>query len=277
MKRTIGIIGYGNIGSAIAQRIKSEYPVWAFDKDKHKTKNLLEKLDINLAADIIDLLSKVDTVILAIKPQDFGNVLRQIKEYIKEKLVISIAAGISTGYIENQLGKLRIIRVMPNLPVKVGKGMICLSKGNFAGDYDLDFVKKLFDCLGQTMLIEEDLMNAATAISGSGPGYFYHLIQGKHKKEWEDYASNVFIPRLFQVAQVEEIGFSPQQARMLADATAAGSIALLRQTALSPRDLCRQVTSKGGTTEAGLRLLHSIDDLQASAIAALKRAEELSQ
>lgn len=227
MKKNIGIIGYGNMGSIIGKRLKSKYQVWAFDKDRNKTKNLL---DINIAENAIDLVSKVDIVILAVKPQDFAALLKQIKKYISQKLVISIAAGISTGYIENKLGKIRVIRVMPNLPAKVGKGMICLCKGQYSLRADLDLTLELFVYLGQTMLIKENLMNTATAISGSGPGYFYHLIQDKSKKDWEVYAQEQFIPALSASAQ--RIGFNSEQAQLLAQTTAVGSIALLEESGI---------------------------------------------
>ena len=272
MNISIGIIGFGNMGSAIGQLLKVKYQIWIFDINKNKTKNLI---DVNLADDALDLVSKVDTVILAVKPQDFDILLSQIKRYTNGKLIISIAAGITTGYIENQLGKTHVIRVMPNLPAKVGQGMICLCKGNFANDGDLNFAKRIFDNLGKTLLIEESLMNAVTAISGSGPGYFYHLIKGKQKEEWEDFARKEFIPALSTAAQ--EIGFTSEQAQLLAKVTTQGSVALLRDTELTPETLCIQVTSKGGTTDAGLKVLHTIDDLEASAKAALKRAQELSK
>ena len=274
MEKIIGIIGFGNMGSVIGEQLKSKYQIWAFDKDKDKTNNLL---NINIADNALDLVNKVDALILAVKPQDFDAVLMQIKQYIQEKLVIFIAAGISTVYIENKLGKIRVIRVMPNLPARIGKGMICLCKGRYGRETDLGFAQDLFDHLGQTMLIEENLMNAATAISGSGPGYFFHLVKEKPKEEWEVYANKEFIPALTESAQ--EIGFTSGQAELLAAITTKGSVALLQDQdiGLSPAELCIQVSSKGGTTEAGLKELHSIDDLQASAIAALRRAEELSK
>lgn len=270
--RTIGIIGYGNMGSAIAQQLKSEYQVWAFDKDRSKTKNLP---DIKIAKDLADLVEEVSTVILAVKPQDFDDVLKEIKNYIDARVIISIAAGISTNYIENKLGEVPVIRVMPNLPAKVGKGIACLCKGNFASNSDLELAKELFDNLGKTLLVEEALMNAVTAVSGSGPGYFYHLIQGKRKQEWEDYGRNVFAPKLSEAAR--RIGFTPAQAQVLAQTTAEGSIALLKESGLAPEVLCKQVTSKGGTTEAGLRVLRDIDSLTDAVLAALKRAEDLAR
>jgi pyrroline-5-carboxylate reductase len=271
MNKVIGIIGWGNMGSVIGYQLKSKYAILAFDKDSSKTKNIS---DVNVADNTEDLVNRVDVVILAIKPQDFDTVLVQIEKYVKGKLIISIAAGISTGYIENQLGQTRIIRVMPNLPVKVKKGMICLCKGKFAADEDLNFAQDIFNSLGQTILIEESMMDAATAISGSGPGYFYDLIQEREETTWGDYASKEFIPALSSVAQT--IGFTQDQARILAVATAEGSIALLKETGLSPGVLRQQVTSKGGTTEAGLRALHSTHSLGEAVKAALKRAGELS-
>jgi len=272
MKESIGIIGYGNMGSAIGERLKPQFRVWAFDKDKSKTGGLR---GIKIAVDILSLINAVSAAILSVKPQDFDEVLKGISSAIDAKLVISIAAGISTAYIENRLGQVRVIRAMPNLPAKVGRGMSCLCRGSFASGGDLDIAKKLFDNLGETMPVEEPLMNAVTAVSGSGPGYFYYLLQDKPEKDWDNFAKNEFIPAL--TASAQGIGFSPRQARILADSTTEGSIALLRETGLSPSVLCKQVTSKGGTTEAGLKVLKSIQCLEASVKAALRRAEELSQ
>lgn len=274
MKEIIGIIGYGNMGSAIGQQLKSKFKILVFDKDKSKTDNLL---DIKIAHDAKDFVKRSDILLLAVKPQDLNRLLKEIKNYVEGKLIISIAAGISTRYIQRCLGQIRVIRAMPNLPAKIGKGMICLCRGDFADDNDLDFAKKLFDNLGDTMVIKENLMNAATAISGSGPGFFYHLIQDKQQDQWDEYGRNVFIPKLSEVAQSNAVGFSQQQAQVLTEATVQGSIALLKATGLSPKTLSIQVTSKGGTTEAGLKVLNSIDSLEVSIIAALERAEEFSR
>ncbi|MFH1578074.1 MAG: pyrroline-5-carboxylate reductase [Candidatus Omnitrophota bacterium] len=270
--KIIGIIGYGNMGSAIGGQLKSKYQIRAFDKDKNKTENLS---GIDISDNVVDLVKGADVIVLAAKPQDFDALLSEIKQCIKGKLVISIAAGISTGYIENQLGDISVIRAMPNLPAKISKGIIALSKGSYSHDADLDFVRGLFNCLGETMLIEEGLMNAVTAVSGSGPGYLYYLIQDKDEHEQLDYANKEFIPALSLSAR--EIGFNPEQAQSLASRTAQGSIALLKETGLSPQELCAQVTSKGGTTEAGLNVLQSEGTLSLAVKAALKRAGELSR
>ncbi|MFC1592463.1 pyrroline-5-carboxylate reductase family protein [Candidatus Omnitrophota bacterium] len=270
---TIAIIGYGNMGSAIGERIKAAYQVWAFDKDRAKTRDVK---GINISQNAADPATKADILILAVKPQDFDSLLAEIKKPAVGKLVISIAAGVSTAYIENKLEQVRVIRVMPNLPAKIGQGMICLSKGSIATDDDLSFAKGIFDYMGTTMVIEEEAMNNVTAISGSGPGYFYNLIQGMPKEEIEEYAKNTFIPELSKSAKA--IGFDPERAVMLAKVTTAGAIVLLENTKLSPEALCSQVTSQGGTTEAGLaKLNHNIVYLGQAVEAAKKRAEELSR
>jgi pyrroline-5-carboxylate reductase len=271
MKR-VGIIGYGNMGQAIAERIKTKYQVYVFEKEQSKTQNLS---GISVTSNIEDLLRKVANIILAVKPQDFEIVLNKIKSLVKGKLIISIAAGISTSYIEKQLGRVRVVRVMPNLAVKVGKGMICLSKGRYSFLGDLGFVQKIFSYLGKTMRLEEDLMNEVTVISGSGPGYFYDLIKNKTPEEWEDYSKNIFIPQLSSIAK--EIGFSEQQAEILTKTTVEGSIALLKETGLSPEILCSQVCSKGGTTEAGLAVLRLTNSLEQAVKAALQRAGDLAK
>ncbi|HTY44894.1 MAG TPA: pyrroline-5-carboxylate reductase [Patescibacteria group bacterium] len=271
--RKIGILGFGTMGSAIAERLKGHYEVCVFDKDQSKTHNLQ---GIDVAADICALVIWSDVLILAVKPQDFSGILAEIKPLIAEKLVISIAAGIPAASIETALGKVRVIRVMPNLPAKIGKGMICLCKGRYADDTDIVFSRELFNYMGKTLQIEESMMDAATAISGSGPGFFYALLEHMPQGQWEDFSRKVFIPAFSQAAQA--VRFSAKDAGVLASATTEGSLALLKKTGLSAGQLRMQVTSKGGTTEAGLKELHGgVECLDAAVKAALARAGELSK
>ncbi|MDD5617575.1 MAG: pyrroline-5-carboxylate reductase [Candidatus Omnitrophica bacterium] len=278
--KKIGIIGFGNMGSSLAQRIKAkDTKVFVFDKEKTK----IAKLDgIDFARDNIDLVKKSDTVILAVKPQDIESVLSEIKRKIKGKLIISIAAGIETGYIENyfqELGPMRVIRAMPNMPAKIGSGITCLSKGKFANDKDLDFAKYLFSNVGETLVMGEDRMDAATAISGSGPGYLYDLLEFQQVDLNNEYELEKFKEgfMLLLAGAAVNIGFSPTYAMAMAKATTNGSIALLIESKQSPSELKRQVTSKGGTTEAALEVLHRGESLENAVKAALERAKELSK
>jgi len=271
--KKIGLIGFGNMGSAIAERIKSKYEVFVFDKDRNKTRHLS---DINITSDNIDLAKKVETVILAVKPQEFDVLLGEIKDSVKDKLIISIAAGITTKYIKSRLAGARLIRAMPNLPAKVGQGMITLCKGKCTQDNDLNLANELFSMLGRTLIISESKMDSATAVSGSGPGFFFSLIQPLPQSAWIEFGNNIFTPALISAAK--QVGFSEQEAMILASATTNGSIALVTAPGSSPESLRIQITSKGGTTEAGLiKLQGDIENLAEAVKAAVKRAKELSK
>ncbi|MFH1441252.1 MAG: pyrroline-5-carboxylate reductase [Candidatus Omnitrophota bacterium] len=269
--KNIGIIGFGNMGQAIAGQLKDDYKIFVFDKDLIK---LQKSAGVNISASPRQVLDSVSVVILAVKPQDFAVVLNEIKDNVNNKLIVSIAAGITTDYIEKILGVVSVIRVMPNMPVRVNAGISCLCSGKFASEEDLDFVENLFDYLGETLRIEENMMNAATAVSGSGPGFFYELIEGRDIKGIKQYAQKEFILSLISAA--EDSGFNLEQARILAENTAKGSIAVLEKIKISPAELKNQVVSKGGTTEAGLKVLRGGGSLGEAVKAAIKRAEELS-
>jgi len=271
--KKIGIIGYGNMGSAIGERIKTKYKVLVFDKDKDKTRNLS---GIEVVSDNIDLVNKVDTLILAVKPQDFDVLLGEIRNYTAGKLIISIAAGITTRYIEKYLEKAKVVRVMPNMAIMIGEGISCLSKGKLATEEDFDFVEELFDYMGKTLRIEEEKMSAATAVSGSGPGFYFDIIESvlAENKNPEEFKKE-FIVSLTKAA--EESGFDHREAVFLASGTGNACQLLLIKTKLMPAELKKQIMSKGGTTLAGLDALHATKSLIEAVKAAKKRAEELSK
>lgn len=262
MQNKIGIIGFGNMGQAIALQIKTDYQVFAFDKDQNKLNNFK---GINIQRNCSDVLNKVDTVILAVKPQDLKSLLAEIKPVTKDKLIISIAAGITTASVEKILGAVRLIRAMPNMPAKTGSGMTCLCKGEFSSIEDLDFAQELFAYLGETLNIDESMMNAATAVSGSGPAYVCYFLKENKEKFLQD----------FQDA-AENLGFSPQESALLTKTTFFGTKDYLKKTGASCEELIKQVASKGGTTEAALEVLKGKGSLKDALSAALKRAQELS-
>ena len=273
----IGIVGFGNMGKAIAEQLRADYQIHCFDKDAAKVAGLAgEQVFVGAK----ELVTKVDAAILAVKPQDFDALLEEIKPVVRDQLIISIAAGISTEHIEKILGISRVVRAMPNIPARIGQGITCLSKGKFATEEDFDFTGTLFTYLGETMRIEERLMNAATAISGSGPGYCYDLIESENIdpnniNALNDFVKNKFTPQLKLAAK--GIGFKEEEADFISIATANASLALLIKTKSSPAELKKQVASKGGTTEAALEVLHKGGSLEEAVKAALKRAEELSK
>ena len=267
----LGIIGFGNMGSVMAQNLRERHDVFVFDKDKAKIQVVK---GITITENIKKLVSLVDVIVLAVKPQDFDNVLKELKGLVSDKLIISIAAGISTQHIEHILGKVRVIRAMPNLGIKIGESVTCICKGKFSSFEDFEFAKEDFFCyLGVVKEIDEKMMNAATAICGSGPAYIFDFLD-VNKIEASKVAEHVkqdLIKRLERAA--ESIGFSHDDAMFLAASTANASFRLALNNL--PAELKKQVASKGGTTEAALKVLSAGGTWDGAAVAALKRAEEL--
>jgi len=270
----IGIIGYGNMGSAIAERIKKHYEVLVFEKDAAKTRDIL---DIKVANSLTELAASVDTLIIAVKPQDFDEVLTELTNSVPGKLVISIAAGITTSYIEKKLKEARVVRVMPNIGAKIGEAETSVCKGKSAGSGDLDFALDLFAHIGKTWSMDEGMIDAATAISGSGPAYIFYEIErsGIDPRNIPEEVQENNMRRLVKAA--ERVGFDARTAHDLAVNTSVTSTHLMQKTGLSPAELRQQVTSKGGTTEAALKVLEAGGSWEEAAEAAKKRAQELSK
>ncbi len=262
------------MGQAIALKINSRYAVRVFEKDSSKTNNLI---GITAVADIDQLFKFSQAVILAVKPQDFALVLSMIKSKLRDKLVISIAAGITTEYIQKNLGRARVVRVMPNLAAKFGQSTTAICKGALASANDIKFVAGLFKYLGTVFIFDENKLDAATAISGSGPAYIFYDLEINHldplriPKEFKD----GYIKKLKDAAI--EVGFDPEVAACLAIDTLASSLSLLTGTGYPPAQLRKMVTSPGGTTEAALKILMSGGSWTEAAVAAKQRAQELSK
>jgi pyrroline-5-carboxylate reductase len=275
-KATVGIIGCGNMGSAIAEKTGSDFNVLVFDKDNGKTQGF------TAVANLPELVNKTDVVVIAVKPQDVDVLSAEIKNNVKGKLVISIAAGIPTSHLEKSLMSARVIRAMPNLPARIGAGVICICAGKSAGAEDIDVAKQMFKNLGEISVMGEEKIDAVTAISGSGPGYLYALIAQAELTDIEQidrFTRDRFIPAL--TASAVSLGFSPEQAKFLAQGTGRGSVEYLKVTKESPQKLVQSVASKGGTTEAALKVLSKSGDLgenlKKATQAAYERAKELSR
>lgn len=272
--KRLGIIGFGNMGSSIAEGARSLFEVSIFDKDKQKLSQNRTLKTENLAA---DLVNNSDSIVLAVKPQDFDMLLNEIRPFTQGKLIISIAAGITTGYIENILREARVVRVMPNIAVRILAAETALAKGKYAKDEDLDFSKRLFGQMGKVWVVKEEMLDAVTAISGSGPAYILYdmEINKLDPLRIPVERKNEYIQWLKQAAL--DVGFAPKMAFDLAICTTASSIQLLIQTGNSPADLRRMITSAGGTTEAALKVLSRNGSWSEAALAAKKRAQELSR
>ncbi|MEW5758207.1 MAG: pyrroline-5-carboxylate reductase [Candidatus Omnitrophota bacterium] len=267
--KKIGIIGCGNMGEALINQAKSakrKAQNFIFsEKDKKRIEFIEKKYNLAGFRDNKELLKQADVIILAVKPQDINNILSEIRNSkleIKKKIFISIVAGITTKHIEDMIGiEPRVIRVMPNLPCTIKKGVSAVCLGSYAKETDFKIAEKIFSNIGVVVKVSEDKINAITAVSGSGPAYFYY-----------------FIEALFEGAL--ELGLGVDLAGQLILETAAGSIELLKERRECPKDLRKKITSKSGTTEAAISILNINevkDTIKNALLLAKKRAEILSE
>ncbi|MBU1148036.1 MAG: pyrroline-5-carboxylate reductase [Candidatus Omnitrophica bacterium] len=229
----IGIIGAGNMGSAIALRMDQK--ILISDAAKARLRALKRRRRILTSASNIDVARRSNVIIIAVKPQRIAGVLNEIKPHVKRKLVISIAAGVGTKLIEKILKSSRVIRVMPNMPLVAGKGMSAIATGSTAGKKDLAAARRIFSRFGEVIAVKESSMDAVTAVSGSGPAYYF-----------------LFTGLLEKAACA--CGLKKDIARQLAKATFIGAAACASATNTSMQDFVKKVASKGGTTEAALKV-----------------------
>jgi pyrroline-5-carboxylate reductase len=259
-RKTIGIIGGGNMGTAILGRIKKTHRVCVCEQNPRRADYLRKTYQVRVA-NFNQLAKEADVILLAIKPQDFPQVLTCLAGIVKtQKLIISIAAGVTTSYIEKKLNPhIKTIRAMPNLPAIIGEGMTAICKGKNAKQRDLEFARGIFNKVGATIIVKEKLMDAVTAVSGSGPAYVF-----------------LFIECLTQAAR--KLGLSPQDVEVLIAQTLKGSLRLFEQQKEPAEVLRGKVTSKGGTTQAAMDVFikNKIPEIFQKALsAAKKRAGEL--
>lgn len=245
----IGIIGAGNMGMAIASGLRERFLV--SDQDQSKLKAIKNR-KVSMARSNIGLARQSNIIIIAVKPQDIIKVLEEIKPHVKEKLIISVAAGAETSSIEKVLGKVAVIRVMPNMPAMVGKGISAISRGRFAGSNDFKAASRIFSNVGEVIEVKENMMDAVTAVSGSGPAYYF-----------------LFTYLLQKAAQAA--GLKKDIAVKLARAVFIGAAEVIKSKDLSMEELVKKVASKGGTTEAALKVFEQ-EDLEAIINKAVKHA-----
>jgi len=209
-------------------------------------------------------LEGADTILIAVKPQQFSQIAPDLAQAAPSACLISIMAGIPITSLEAALGTNRpIIRTMPNTPLMIGKGAVAWCGNANLSEDQRSLPHTIFQALGCVVEVEEDQLDAVTALSGSGPAYVY-----------------LFLQHLIAAAVQE--GLHPEHARLLATQTALGAASLMQQSGLPPEDLINQVRSKGGTTHAGLTILEdasgSFADLTRQAVAAAaQRSRELAR
>lgn len=263
----LGIIGCGNMGEAILRGtlggcFLKENRVIFYDKNSSRKKYIVDNYKVTAADDIPGLVRQTKNILMAVKPQDLKSVLEEVKINFnyKKNSIISIVAGIPTFYIEKILGPhSSVVRIMPNAPALYGTGIAAVSNGKFTKNKDLLFAKKLIKSVGNYVLVDEKDQNAVTALSGSGPAYFF-----------------LFCKYLIE-AGIEN-GLEPETSRKLVIDTMIGAGITLRKSGNEPDSLIKKVASPGGTTEMALKKFESerMGEIIKKAVeSAKKRAYEL--
>ena len=261
MNYKIGILGLGNMGRAFYQGLETILPAeQLFGYDKHGDRK--EGLGIdNFAVSAKDMVGKVDVIILAVKPQSLEDLVAELGDSCQGKLIISMLAGVSVDKLQSSLNTDRVIRCMPNLPIKVGRGVTGWIASETAAD-DRELARKIFSAFGyQVEVKEEKMLDAITALSGSGPAYYFKLCDILER-------------------EAVKMGFSQEESRAIAENTFQGAAELLKEEDLSSKEWVEAVSSKGGTTEAAFKSFSEdkLDEIVSRALGeARKRSEELNE
>ena len=263
----IGFIGGGNmaealIGGIIRSELALPQDVIVSDIRPERLDYLEKTYSVRIANGNAEVVTSAATIILAVKPQNLEEISQQVDGVLKaDQILISILAGKTRGSIRDALGKdVRVMRVMPNLPALVGCGISAIAETPKDREGET-LTATILQTVGEVVIVAEEQMDAVTALSGSGPGFIYFLMEA------------------FTEAGVQ-LGLQLQIAQKLSEQTFAGASALLSKEAATPAVLRERVTSPGGTTQAGLLALadSGLKGIIEHALqAACKRAVELSR
>ena len=257
--KRIGFVGCGNMGEALvkglveADVVKAD-AVTAADTRADRLAELDRRYGIRVAKDNLDCVRECDVVLLAVKPQIMATVLKEIVPSLsRRQLVISVAAGVSTATIHAAVGKdIRLIRVMPNTPALVLEGATAIAKGKGLEPGDLEIAQEIFGAVGKVVVLDEELMDAVTGLSGSGPAYVAVVI--------ESLADGGV-----------KMGLDRATAMILATQTVLGAAKLLLETGMHPGSLKDMVSSPGGTSITGIAALEE-GGIRTTFIKAVERA-----
>ncbi len=265
--RSVGFIGAGNMASAIIKGLLKQgryeaKDIFVYDIAQAKRQEMA-KLGLSVLESGPQVAQASDMLVLAIKPQQYADVLETLRGYVKSStVVVSIAAGISIAYVRNGLAlDCPVVRAMPNTPLLLGQGATALCRSAGMAQEDFDAAAELFAASGDVAELTEDKMNAVISVNGSSPAYIYLFA-----KAMVDYAAGQGIPE--------------EEALRLVCKTLEGSAAMLRSSGHTPGELIDMVCSPGGTTLAAMQVLndnHFADIVQKAMQSCTTRAEELGK
>ena len=240
MNKKIGFIGCGKMASAIIKGCLGlgNLSIKGSEINPEIAAEAQNRLGIPVLTDNRAIIIDSDVIFIATKPNQVVDVLEEIKtELTTDKLIVSIAAGVSTAKIENITGKTRIVRIMPNTPALVKEGMFGICKGHYATAEDVEFVISLLSKIGKCIEVTEEQMDIVTAISGSGPAFFYKVIEDMARAG-------------------EKLGLDYDKSLLLATQTALGSAKMVFSRGETPvQTLIDNVATKGGCTFVGIEAM----------------------
>jgi pyrroline-5-carboxylate reductase len=252
----LAILGGGKIGEALLSGLLRQSmtadEVVVCEKHPERAASLRDTHKVAVA-DVADAVPKADTVLIAVKPQDIDTLLHDLAPLITAQLVVSVAAGVPTARIERQLpAGTPVVRCMPNTPALVDQAMTAISAGAHATETHLDTARRLLEAVGRVVTVPESQLDAVTALSGSGPAYFFYLVEAMI-----DAGILLGLPRALAAELIVQ--------------TAIGSAVMLRDSGEHPVQLREAVTSPGGTTIAAIRELE-VHGVRAALLAAIEAA-----
>ncbi|HAR61961.1 MAG TPA: pyrroline-5-carboxylate reductase [Candidatus Margulisbacteria bacterium] len=266
--RIIGFIGAGKMAEAIingiiASRFVSPGNILFYDPSQERQNFICDTYNVTAVQDNQELCKRASVIILAIKPQQMDVVLRTIKSDVLENMLfISIAAGITIDNIKHTINKnVKVIRTMPNTPCLLGYGMTAIAPDQISTEDDVAFVDGIFKAVGKTLITCEDKINSITALSGSGPAFFYEIVES------------------FAQAGVNH-HLSYDESLLLITQTMIGAAKMIENSKKTTKELINMVSSPGGTTVAGLKILQDgilKDTIEKTVTAAKNRADELNK
>lgn len=268
MKIKLGVIGFGNMAEAIVSgllknKIIAARDVFAVEPHIQRACHIKKKYRIQFCAGTHELLKKTNTVLISVKPQQISDVLTTLSPYKGNHLFMTIVSGTRCGIYEKNLDKnIRLLRIMPNTPIQIGFGATAFFPNRNATPSDKKILMKFFSALGKVVEVKSEAhLDAVTAVSASGPAFVYY-----------------FAASFIQAAK--KLGLEETIAKTLCLQTLLGATQMLVQSGEDPTSLTRKVTSKAGTTLAGLKVLKKkqfTKILEDCIKAAKNRAQELSK
>ncbi len=260
MKQNIVFIGAGSMAEAmISGMLQKELflpgQISVMNRSNHtRLKDLSQTYGVTIGQNNEESIKNAGIIILAIKPKDVAEAVLAIKDFVSEKqLIISVLAGVATTTITDLLDKeVAVVRAMPNTSATIGKSATAISIGMYANENHLQITRQLFETIGIVTTVEEKDLHAVTGLSGSGPAYVYYLVEAMEKA-------------------ADDIGLEKDIAKELILQTIIGAAEMLKRSPKQPATLRKEVTSPGGTTEAGIKVLEQYNYQQAM-VSCIKRA-----